>query len=216
MKTARWRNGCAPAWPAQAVSWLRTHGSLTVRLQRSYGQFRVQVRRQGCGVVLPDEAALLGMQASRQVRLRQVTLWAGDKPRVVAHTAVKWLGAQSDWPFWRQLGTRSLGTVLFRDRRVQRKQQQFASLPPRHPLALQARRVGIAQGLANRPEGLKGLDGLNAAGSAVSGADAIQNGQRWYARRAVYQRATGRTPLLVTEVFLAVDLGKGSWSLDGM
>lgn len=207
MKTARWRNGCSPAWPGQVVSWLRTRGSLTVRLQRNYGQFRVQVRRQGCGAVLPDEAALLDMQTGRQVRLRHVTLWAGDKPRVVAHTAVKWLGVQSDWPFWRQLGTRSLGTVLFRDRRVQRGQQQFACLPPRHPLALQARQASMAHAL---------VTALNADERAVQDGDASQIGQRWYARRAVYRRATGRTPLLVTEVFLAENLGKGSGSIDGM
>lgn len=171
MKSARWRTVCNPNWPQATVDWLRTQGSLTVRLSRTFGQFRVQVRFQGCAIVLADEARALRVLPKRQVRARDVTLWAGGEARVLAHTAVTWLGPQSDWPFWRQLGTRSLGTVLFRDRRVQRGALAFARLPDRHPLAQQA--------------------------SATS-----RNRGPWFARRAVYRRAAGRTPLLVTEVFI--------------
>lgn len=182
MKTAHWRQHCSPVWSKQSADWLKTRGSLTVRLQATHGGFRVEVRRQGTGTVLADEARAMGVRVQTQVRLRQVTLWAGDRPRVVAHTAVRWLGLQSDWPFWRQLGSRSLGTVLFRDRRVQRSPLQFAKLPSRHVLARQA-----------------------AQASGHSGP--------WLARRALYKRASGRTPLMVTEVFLSADTTVAAQSL---
>ncbi len=188
MKTAHWRSHCSADWPKPAVSWLRTRGSLTVRLQRLHGSFRVQLRKQGCGPVLSDEAALIGVKPGRHARLRQVTLWAGGQPRVVAHTAVKWMGQHSDWPFWRHLGTRSLGSVLFRDRTVKRGLMQFARLSQRHPLARQA--AGIPHtGVAPR---------------------------HWFARRAVYRRASGLTPLVVTEVFVSVDGLSATRSDDGM
>lgn len=198
MKTARWRNRCNPDWPDDVRSWLQTSGSLTVRLQQTHGQFRVEVRRQGCGRVLWDEAHAIGVRAGRQVRLRQVTLWAGGQARVVAHTAVKHAGAQSDWPFWRHLGTRSLGTVLFRDPGVRRGRLQFACLPQSHPLAVEAAQV------------------FGRLAHSQSAFDGGVSGRRWYARRAVYLRAAGRTPLVVTEVFVSTACANGLHTGNGM
>ena len=218
MKIARWRRECSPAWPEEVVDWLRTHGSLTVRLQSELGGFKVDVRRQGTGRLLADEAYLLRSAPGRSGRLRQVTLWAGGQARVVAHTAVRWVGAQSDWPFWRQLGTRSLGSVLFRDRRVQRGALQFAMLPPAHPLARQAtlawrssRAVSSADASPATVSSISASSdnvlpaGVSRAGWSPAGLSAVTSGapaMRWLARRARYQRGRGLTPLVVTEVFL--------------
>jgi chorismate--pyruvate lyase len=162
MKTARWRSHCSPAWPLSARDWLRTEGSLTVRLQRGLGQFKVAVDYQGLADALVDEHRVLHLAQARHVRTRNVVLWAGGSPQVVAHSVVRWLGAQSDWPFWRQLGTRSLGTVLFRDHRVRRLFMQYARLPAQHPLTqaanagrsprpLYARRAVYVRGQSRTP-----------------------------------------------------------------
>ena len=221
MKTAHWRSHCSADWPKPVVSWLRTRGSLTVRLQRVHGSFRVQLRKQGCGLVLSDEAGLIGVKAGRHVRLRQVTLWAGGQPRVVAHTAVKWIGSQSDWPFWRHLGTRSLGSVLFRDRTVKRGSLEFARLPERHPLAMQAAKAVKAAKAAKAATAAKAAKAAKAANAAnavkaVQAGHAVGGTPQWFARRAVYWRAPQRTPLAVTEVFLSVDCADRLHTVDGM
>ena len=128
-----------------------------------------------------DEASALGLPCARQVHVRNVTLLAGGQPRIVAHSVVKVLGSQSDWPFWRVLGSRSLGSVLFKDKRVRRGPLAFACLPEQHRLMRQTRIALSASGFKDIAMG------------------------RLYARRALYQRHLKRTPLLVTEVFFSVE-----------
>jgi chorismate--pyruvate lyase len=181
MKNARWRARCSPAWPSQVSAWLSSKGSLTLRLQSCFGDCRVRVNEQGAGMAHADEFAVLGLPGARKVRLRNVTLMADGQPRVVAHSVVKLLGAQSDWPFWRVLGSRSLGSVLFKDKRVLRSPLAFACLPEQHRLLRQTRTALAEAGLESVPKG------------------------KLYARRALYQRHLKRTPLLVTEVFFSVE-----------
>jgi len=160
---------------------MSSKGSLTLRLQHYFGQCAVRVNEQGRGMAYSDEVRALGLVRSGQVNVRNVTLLAAGQPRVVAHSVVKVLGAQSDWPFWRALGSRSLGSVLFKDKRVMRGPLAFACLPAQHRLIRQTR-----------------------AALKASGIDDIARGPL-YARRALYQRHLKRTPLLVTEVFFSVE-----------
>ena len=181
LKNARWRARCSPAWPAQVSAWLSSKGSLTLRLQRFFGACKVCVNEQGAGMAHADESVVLGLPGARKARVRNVTLMADGHPRVVAHSVVKLLGAQSDWPFWRVLGSRSLGSVLFKDKRVVRSPLMFACLPEQHRLRRQTRTALAAAGLKSVPKG------------------------KMFARRALYQRHLKRTPLLVTEVFFSVE-----------
>ncbi|GIZ50995.1 chorismate--pyruvate lyase family protein [Noviherbaspirillum aridicola] len=140
---ARWQAHVnRAAVPAFLRGWLTDQASLTVKLQRHCGQFRVQRLAQGHAACLADERAALRLPRRLQVHAREVLLRCDGRPVVYAHTVVP-LSAGADWPFFRGLGERSLGTTLFGDPRVGRGKLEYALLRPRHPLV---RRAGAALG----------------------------------------------------------------------
>lgn len=169
----KWTRHCPPSWPVWARNWAGTPGSLTQRLVRLDKGFKVEPVVQG--KVLVEHAR------GRRVLMRQrlVRLHVGNSPVVVAQTLVEMDGLVNDWHFWRGLGSRSLGTVLFSDPQVKRGKPCFARLPLRQswvqallPPALKAQMSGL-------------------------GTDRV-----WYARCTRFSRKPNRTPLWVMEVFL--------------
>ena len=154
--------------------WLTDTASLTQKLMRHGGRFRVQRLRQQAAVCLADEAAAVGLARRSRVQEREVVLRCGPLPVVFAHTIVPLNATASDWPFFGTLGERSLGASLFGDPRVLRGPMQYARLQAQHPLV---RRASAA------------LDEQCMPGSAAL-----------YARRRLFQRNQGL--LLVTEIFL--------------
>lgn len=113
------------------------------------------------------------------MRQRLVRLVVGGQVVVLAQTLVLADGPRNDWRFWRGLGARSLGSVLFADPRVKRGSLYFARLPARHPWVLM----------------LLGEEDQR---------DVLQQhaGKHWYARCARFEMRAGHTPLWVMEVFL--------------
>jgi hypothetical protein len=95
---------------------------------------------------------------------------------VLAQTLVEMDGPVNDWHFWRGLGTRSLGTVLFSDPQVKRGKLYFARLPLQQPWVQRL-----------LPPAMKAE--MNRLGS----------GRVWYARCARFSRKPDRTPLWVME-----------------
>ena len=98
-------------------TWLRERGSLTARWQKSSGAFHVEPVRQTVRLPLADERATLGLPPRRLVRVRDVVLYCGATQR--------WL---------RQLGRRSLGTLLFSHPGFVRLGVDYAAIDARHPL----------------------------------------------------------------------------------
>jgi len=168
-------NGVRP--DAAMRDWLTDRMSLTKKLTARSGSFRVRKLRQGRGMCLDDEYALVGLARRAPVQEREVLLQCDGVPVVYAHTIVPLSATTSDWPFFGSLGERSLGTTLFGDPRVVRGRLQYARLFAEHPLA---RRAAAALGVAALPWPL-------------------------YARRCLYRRRRGL--LLVTEVFLPAIAG---------
>lgn len=170
---ARWHahaNGVLPA--PNMRDWLTDRVSLTKKLIARSRHFRVHRLRQGHGVCLADEFAIVGLPRRAPVQEREVLLECDGVPVVYAHTIVPLSATTSDWPFFGSLGERSLGTTLFGDPRVMRGQLQYARLFAEHPLV---RRAAAALGTNNF-------------------------GGPLFARRCLYRRKRGL--LLVTEVFL--------------
>ncbi len=179
LRVAQWSPRLPAHWPAWVRDWLSTPGSLTTRLQQQCGQFRVEPVFQGVANAHADEFSLIASTPfvqMRRVRTRNVRLWAGGKIVVLAHTVVGIAGPRNEWPFWRGLGKTSLGTVLFKDKRVRRGVMEFARIVSGHPLLP---RNGMTPLLGDA-------------------ADA----RTLYARRTRYHRGFGVTPLVVTELFL--------------
>lgn len=174
-----WTPHCPPTWPAWARDWATTKGSLTLRLSGLNRGFRVEPVVQG--QVLNPRGPFLpaGIDVGGLMRQRLVRLHVNNEPVVLAQTLVKMDGAVSDWHFWRGLGSRSLGSVLFSDPRVTRGNLYFARLPLGQTWVQQLLSPQL------RAE-------MNTLGS----------GRVWYARCARFSRQPDRTPLWVMEVFL--------------
>jgi chorismate lyase len=169
-----WTRHCPPGWPLWARDWATTQGSLTQRLVGLNKGFKVEPVVQGKARVLLDAA-----QRKQMMRQRLVRLHVNGAPVVLAQTLVKMDGPVNDWHFWRGLGSRSLGTVLFSDPQVKRGELYFARLPFRQAWVQQLLSPAL------RTEMKK-----------------MGQGRVWYARCARFSRKPNRTPLWVMEVFL--------------
>ncbi len=177
-KVARWFghvNAVNP--PSRMRHWLTDRMSLTAKLIAHSEQFRVQPLQQRRALCLTDECAAISLPRPLPIRERDVLLQCDGRAMVYAHTVVPMHDTIDDWPFFRTLGSRSLGSALFIDPLIRRGHLQFARLPLGHPLMRRAARV-------------LGTD-------TVSGT--------LFARRCLYRRKNGH--LLVTEVFLPAIAG---------
>ncbi|HEY5798571.1 MAG TPA: chorismate lyase [Burkholderiaceae bacterium] len=144
----QWRSHVSPVRTGTVLhGWLTTAGSLTAKLIAHCRTFRVQRLHQHIAPCLRDEAAQLGLPRPQQAWEREVLLVCDGVPVVFAHTVVPLSATATDWPLFRTLGERSLGTTLFGDPLVRRGALQYATLPPSHPLAARAARaLGVAFG----------------------------------------------------------------------
>lgn len=188
MPTESERSRCAPTlahWhdhinhvqaPAAIRPWLTDQGSLTARLIACSSEFGVQKIRQHTGLCWHDETQPVGLLRRSKVYEREVLLRCDGQNVVYAHTVMPMQANASQWPLFRTLGNRSLGSTLFHDPQVRRGTLQFARLAPTHP-AMQ------------RVTQLTGLSGLT--GSRT---------QSLFARRSLFYRRGA--VLLVTELFL--------------
>ncbi len=152
--------------------WLTMDTSLTARMRASCKQFWVQRLHQRQSICLADEYALIGLQRRARVQEREVLLCCDGIPLVFAHTVVPLSANRYDWPTFRTMGEKSLGSSLFGDPAVSRGTLQFSRLSPSHPLM---RRIYTA-------------------------IPSEQIESRLHARRCLFRRGSGL--MLVTEVFL--------------
>jgi chorismate--pyruvate lyase len=118
--------------------WLTDRTSLTQKLCAHYPYFQVRCLQQGPASCTADEAALLGLTRRRKVQQREVVLLGDGQTLVYAHTVLPLQANAADWPLYRRLGARSLGTSLFGDPLVRRGALHYARLRPSHPLAQRA------------------------------------------------------------------------------
>lgn len=173
LSRARWHHHPNATSPSSLMrDWLMLKTSLTAQLRTRSNQFKVQRLHQRQGLCLADESALIGLPRRMRVREREVLLCCDGKPVVFAHTVVPLSASASDWPMFRTLGERSLGSTLFGDPAIQRGALQYARLPHTHPLMRRIRTI-VA------PEQIE---------------------SRLHARRCLFRRGNGL--MLVTEVFL--------------
>ncbi len=126
----RWRDAALPLtvrMPAAARRWSRLDTSMTQALVQRFGPgLRVEVRFDGTGRLLPDEARLLGTRRQRG-RVREVMLGAGGRALLAARTvhASRRLGAH---PALASLGSRPLGALLFAGGKPRWMRREYAGL----------------------------------------------------------------------------------------
>lgn len=125
----RWKYGTKGHWQPAISNWMKTKGSLTKRLVRLNKGFEVEPVWQARASLRAVEARWLGVRPGQRVDVRLVRLRVGGKPVVVAKTIKLLNSPRCDWPFWRGLGKRSLGSALFSDPRVKRGNVKYCEMP---------------------------------------------------------------------------------------
>jgi len=122
-------------------SWLQESASLTARLRREAGAgFGVRLLGQGLGKPFAGESCLLGLPARRRALAREVLLFRGTAPLVLARTVIPPWVLRGEYCALARLGSRPLGEVLFAQRGLRRTRLEFARVCPMDWLP------GIAQG----------------------------------------------------------------------
>ena len=199
---SRWQPHVNAVAPTPALRhWLTLDSSLTAALRARCRDFRVQLLNQHTGPCLPDEYAAIGLPRPQRVHIREVLLRCDDLPVVFAHTVVPRSATAADWPIFRSLGERSLGTLLFGDPQVVRGALQFTRLAPSHPLVQRICAALAAEPLKSRFQAaeMRHKDGpMQGATPQMPHRSSIT--AAWHARRCLFWR--GRSPMLVTEIFL--------------
>lgn len=119
--------------PQHLRHWLIEAGSLTSKLIAHSSTFRVQRIYQHTDACWADEYAALSLNKVGKVHTREVLLHCDDMPVVYAHTVLPLYSNARQWPRFKSLGEKSLGSTLFNDPKVERGPLQFARLPLNHP-----------------------------------------------------------------------------------
>lgn len=128
----RWRtldhchDGAIPRYWQQ---WLEDRGSLTRRLvSASGGDFRVEILRQFVGLPTTVEARALRLPPQRRALIREVLLIGTGTPWVFARSIVPLATLRGKLRHLRQLDSRPLGELLFRDNSMTRDPVEVARI----------------------------------------------------------------------------------------
>ncbi len=126
-----WRAAPVRGTPAAFRSWLEESASLTARLRRSAGSgFGVRLLGQGAGRPFAGESCLLGLPCRHRALAREVLLFGGDRPLVLARTVMPSAALRGELCALARLGNRPLGEVLFAQRGLRRARLEFARVAP--------------------------------------------------------------------------------------
>lgn len=141
--------------PALLWHWLLDPASLTQRLQAVCGEFHVELLQSAWARPAPDELRALGLRPGQRALVREVHLLCDGKPWVFARTIIPRATLSGKYHRLTQLGSRSLGAVLFADKGMRRAEVHIANLTSAHRLYPRA-----TQRLARKPHSLWGRRSL--------------------------------------------------------
>lgn len=120
--------------PRPLRSWLSDDGSLTERLKSACTSFQVVPLTLAIVRPNPDEYALLGIPPNSWAYVREVVLLCDGVPVVFAHSVLPRAALRGGWNGVTRLGSRSLGEVLFSDRRITREPLAYRQIRASHAL----------------------------------------------------------------------------------
>lgn len=123
---AKWRDAQSFHLPEHLQSWLLDPSSLTARLKQHCQDFKVEVLGQKIEPCSPEEATI-DINAGQEVLVREVLLFCDKKPHVFARSLLPLSSLTGEEEKLANLGSQSLGQVLFNHPHLQRKCIEVAS-----------------------------------------------------------------------------------------
>ncbi len=123
---ANWRNEQLVNLPELLQDWLLDPCSLTARLKKHCGEFRVEVIGQNIEPCAHYEATG-GVKTGQEVLIREVLLFCDDVPHVFARSILPLSSLTGNEKKLASLGNQSLGQVIFNHPNLQRNQIELAT-----------------------------------------------------------------------------------------
>jgi chorismate--pyruvate lyase len=123
---SHWQNSDSCALPEHLQSWLLDPDSLTARLKTHCHQFRVELLGQKIEHCQADEA-VAAIPVGEKVLVREVLLYCDDQPQVFARSLLPVSSLTGTEQALANLGTKSLGQVLFNNPSLERKVIEVAT-----------------------------------------------------------------------------------------
>ena len=123
---SHWQNSDSCALSEHLQSWLLDPDSLTARLKTHCHQFRVELLGQRVELCQAHEA-VAAIPIGEKVLVREVLLYCDDKPQVFARSLLPMSSLTGSEQALANLGTQSLGQVLFNNPSLERKTIEVAT-----------------------------------------------------------------------------------------
>lgn len=120
-----WQHSSSYTLPEYLKSWLLDPDSLTARLKKHCHQFRVELLGQQIECCQAHEAVAT-IPVGEKVLVREVLLYCDDKPQVFARSLLPMSSLTGEEQALADLGTQSLGQVLFNNPSLERKTIEIA------------------------------------------------------------------------------------------
>lgn len=120
-----WQSSDSSVLPTHLQSWLLDPDSLTARLKTHCHQFRVELLGQQVEHCKAHEA-VAAIPVGEKVLVREVLLYCDDKPQVFARSLLPMSSLTGAEQALANLGTQSLGQVLFNSPSLERKTIEVA------------------------------------------------------------------------------------------
>ncbi len=118
--SSHWRDAKTCLLSEHLQSWLLDPNSLTARLKEQCRQFRVELLGQKIESCQSNEA-FAGISAGEKVLVREVLLYCDEKPQVFARSLLPLSSLTGEEQVLANLGTQSLGQVLFNNPSLKRQ-----------------------------------------------------------------------------------------------
>lgn len=160
--------------PENLMGWLLDPNSLTARLKSHCQQFRVELLGQRIESCQESEAVSL-IPSGEKVLVREVILFCDDKPQVFARSLLPLSSLTGEEQALANLGTQSLGQVLFNTPSLKREAIEVASFDQSSSVAKMTKQLGLTT-------------------------YATANEEKLWGRRSIF--ILEGKPLMVSEVFL--------------
>jgi len=119
---------------AELRQWIFHAASMTKKLQSCFATFSIKLLKQRWETPWPDECGRLGLPPRRYALIREVILFADNKPRLFGRCVIPAATLTGKESCLYRLGTTPLGKVLFSDPFVRRSEFEIALLTPQQEL----------------------------------------------------------------------------------
>lgn len=157
--SSHWRDAQGCFLPENLKSWLLDPNSLTARLKSHCHQFRVELLGQRIEICQKNEAVDL-IPVGDKILVREVLLFCDEKPQVFARSLLPLSSLTGAEQVLANLGTQSLGQVLFNNPSLERQTIEVAEFDTAHPVGKLAKQLQLpsqkSSELSSSPENLWG------------------------------------------------------------